>query len=45
MFKVNNTTYFTPFSSVSVLDFVQLNVSWVDVVNKRKSSVQLNKTI
>ena len=35
MFEVNNKitsllwTYFTPFSSVSVVDFEQVNVSWV----------------
>ena len=34
MFKVNNnkntrTTYFTPFSSVSIVDFEQVNVRWV----------------
>ena len=33
MLKVNNennrTTYFTFFSSVSVVDFEQVNVSWV----------------
>ena len=32
MFKVNNKntrTYFTPFSSVSIVDFEQLNISWV----------------
>ena len=38
MFKVNNkytrttsTTYFTPFSGVSIVDFEQLNVNWVIV--------------
>ena len=39
MFKVNNNntrttsmTYFTPFSSVSFIDFEQVNVSWVITV-------------
>ena len=25
----NHSTYFTPFSSVSIVDFEQVNVSWV----------------
>ena len=30
MFKVNNKkTYFTLFSSVSIVDFEEVNVSWV----------------
>ena len=29
MFKINNkNTYFTPFSSVSIVDFAQVNISW-----------------
>ena len=34
MFKVNKntrTTNFTPFSSISIADFEQVNVSWVFV--------------
>ena len=36
MFKVNNkntrttSTYFTPFSSVFIVNFEQVNVSWID---------------
>ena len=29
MFKVTNKTHFTPFSSVSIVDFEKVNVSWV----------------
>ena len=29
IFIINFATYFTPFSSVSITDFEQVNVSWV----------------
>ena len=36
---------FTPFSSVSTVDFEQVNVGLVDAGTKRESSVKLHKTI
>ena len=34
---MTSMTYFTPFSSVSIVDFGQLNVSWVMVIHTLES--------
>ena len=36
------TSYFTPFSGVSIVDFEQVNVSWVTAALSKVSHVLLN---
>ena len=36
VFLLSTLTYFTPFSSVSVFDFEQVNVSWEKILSNRR---------